>query len=69
VQTTAEEQDRAEARSDADLDMTEFSILGIQEVRWRLRVWQERGRWQIRLRMLLKATSLVWRVAQKRFHS
>jgi len=28
VQTTAEEQDRTEDRSDADLDMTEFSSGG-----------------------------------------
>ena len=28
MRTTAEEQDRAEDRSDADLDTTEFSILG-----------------------------------------
>jgi len=34
VQTTAEEQDRAEDRSDADLDTTEFSILGRRAVRW-----------------------------------
>ena len=30
MRTTAEEQDRAEARSDADLDTTEFSILDRQ---------------------------------------
>ena len=33
VQTTAEEQDTAEARSDVDLDTTEFSILGRQAVK------------------------------------